>query len=229
LRAILGTLPVEQLYRDREAFAQKVQEVSADDMASMGLEIVSFVIKDIRDVEVYLETLGRPRIAQIKRDANIGEAEADVILAQGKSAAEAARATGLAEADVIPQQGLSGAEATHKNAEAWKEYTQAAVIQQIIDALPEVAGAVAYPLAKTKRIVVINSGNEGGAGASRITRDVTDIVAQVPATIEALTGSDLMSTLQSLPGLVPAANHSDEGKKVPETMAGSGLNSETTS
>ena len=76
LRAILGTLTVEQLYRDREAFAQKVQEVSGDDMASMGLEIVSFVIKDISDSEGYLEALGRPRIAQVKRDAAIGEAEA---------------------------------------------------------------------------------------------------------------------------------------------------------
>jgi flotillin len=76
LRAILGTLTVEQLYRDREAFAQKVQEVSGEDMASMGLEIVSFVIKDISDTEGYLEALGRPRIAQVKRDAAIGEAEA---------------------------------------------------------------------------------------------------------------------------------------------------------
>src|SRR5690606_18226782 len=67
LRAIMGTLTVEQLYRDREAFAQKVQEVSGEDMASMGLEIVSFVIKDIKDDEGYLEALGRPRIAQVKR------------------------------------------------------------------------------------------------------------------------------------------------------------------
>jgi flotillin len=45
-------------------------------MASMGLEIVSFVIKDISDSEGYLEALGRPRVAQVKRDAAIGEAEA---------------------------------------------------------------------------------------------------------------------------------------------------------
>ena len=76
LRAIVGTLTVEQLYRDREKFAQEVQATSGDDMASMGLEIVSFVIKDISDEEGYLEALGRPRIAQVKRDATIGEAEA---------------------------------------------------------------------------------------------------------------------------------------------------------
>lgn len=353
LRAILGTLTVEQLYRDREAFAQKVQEVSGDDMASMGLEIVSFVIKDISDAEGYLEALGRPRIAQVKRDATIGEAEADrdatirsaearqegeaakfkaetriaesrrdfevqqaayeadinrkkaeaelaytiqqnienqkvkaeevqieiiekqkrievqeqevgrkekeleatvrkpaeaeqfrvrtlaearqfqlqteaageseairlrgqgeadmakakglaeadVIRAQGESQATADKAKGLAQADVIREQGFSEAEATRKKADAWKEYTQAAVIQQLIDALPEVASAVSSPLSQTERIVVINSGSEGGAGASKITRDVTDIVSQVPATLEALTGVDLMKLLQDLPAL----------------------------
>ncbi|MFN2222849.1 MAG: flotillin family protein [Candidatus Promineifilaceae bacterium] len=353
LRAILGTLTVEQLYRDREAFAQKVQEVSGDDMASMGLEIVSFVIKDISDAEGYLEALGRPRIAQVKRDATIGEAEAErdarirsaqarqegeaahyqaetkiaeskkdyevqqasyqaevnrkqaqselagtlqqniefqkikaeevqieviekqkrievqeqevqrkereleatvrkpaeaeryktqtladarkyqlqteatgqaeatrqqgqgdadrdkarglaeaaVIKAKGLSEAESNKAQGLAQAEVILKQGLSEAEATRKKADAWKEYTQAAVIQQIIDALPEVAAAIAGPLAQTDRIVVINSGADGGAGASKITQDVSNIVSQVPATVEALTGVDLITALQSLPGL----------------------------
>lgn len=355
LRAILGTLTVEQLYRDREAFAQKVQEVSGDDMASMGLEIVSFVIKDISDAEGYLEALGRPRIAQVKRDAAIGEAEAerdatirsaearqegeaakyraetkiaesrkdfevqqasyeaevnrkkaeaelaytiqqnienqkvkaeevqiefvekqkrievqeqevrrrekeleatvrkpaeaeqyrvktladarqyqlqtealgeaeairqkgigeadvnkakglaqaDIIREQGKSEAEASKAKGLAQAEVILEQGLSEAEATHKKADAWKEYTQAAVIQQIIDALPEVAAAISAPLSQTDRIVIINSGGSdgGGAGASKVTKDITNIVAEVPATLEALTGFDLLAAMQELPGM----------------------------
>lgn len=344
LRAILGTLTVEQLYRDREAFAQKVQEVSGDDMASMGMVIVSFVIKDISDVEGYLEALGRPRIAQVKRDAAIGEAEAardatiesakarqagesakfdsetiiaesrksyevqrasyeadinrqkaeaelaytlqqnivnqkvraeavqiDVIEKQkqievqqqeamrrekeldatvrkpaeaeqfkvrtlaeakrfqlqeeatgeaeairrrGEAEADAARALGLAdaevlrqrglaEAEVIREQGLADAEATMKKAEAWKEYTQAAIIQQLLDRLPEVAAAIAQPLSKTERIVVVSTGGEdgSGAGASRITQDITNIIAQVPATIEALTGMDLMSALGELPGM----------------------------
>ncbi len=355
LRAILGTLTVEQLYRDREAFAQKVQEVSGDDMASMGLEIVSFVIKDISDAEGYLEALGRPRIAQVKRDAAIGEAEAerdatirsaearqegeaakyraetkiaesrkdfevqqasyeaeinrkkaeaelaytiqqnienqkvkaeevqiefvekqkrievqeqevrrrekeleatvrkpaeaeqyrvktladarqyqlqtealgeaeairqkgtgeadvnkakglaqaDIIREQGKSEAEASKAKGLAQADVILEQGLSEAEATHKKADAWKEYTQAAVIQQIIDALPEVAAAISAPLSQTDRIVIINSGGSdgAGAGASKVTKDITNIVAEVPATLEALTGIDLLAAMHELPGM----------------------------
>ena len=76
LRAILGTMSVEEVYRNREAFAGRVQEVAATDLANMGLTIVSFTIRDIRDSHGYLEALGKPRIAQVKRDAVIGEAEA---------------------------------------------------------------------------------------------------------------------------------------------------------
>src|SRR5580765_3684675 len=77
LRAILGTMTVEEIYQNRDAFASKVQEVAAGDMANMGLQIVSFTIKDIRDSQGYLEALGKPRIAQVKRDAQIAQAEAD--------------------------------------------------------------------------------------------------------------------------------------------------------
>ncbi len=77
LRAILGTLTVEEIYQNRDAFAGKVQEVAAGDMANMGLTIVSFTIRDIRDGQGYLEALGKPRIAQVKRDAQIAQAEAD--------------------------------------------------------------------------------------------------------------------------------------------------------
>ncbi len=77
LRAILGTMTVEDIYQNRDAFASKVQEVAAGDMANMGLGIVSFTIRDIRDSQGYLEALGKPRIAQVKRDAVIAQAEAD--------------------------------------------------------------------------------------------------------------------------------------------------------
>lgn len=69
LRAILGTMTVEEIYQNRDAFASKVQEVAAGDMANMGLSIVSFTIRDIRDTQGYLDALGKPRIAQVKRDA----------------------------------------------------------------------------------------------------------------------------------------------------------------
>jgi flotillin len=77
LRAILGTMTVEDIYQNRDAFASKVQEVAAGDMANMGLGIVSFTIRDIRDGQGYLDALGKPRISQVKRDATIAQAEAD--------------------------------------------------------------------------------------------------------------------------------------------------------
>ena len=68
---------MEEAYRERDKFAQSVQSVAATDLANMGLQIVSFTIRDIRDTQGYLDALGKPRIAQVKRDAVIGEAEAN--------------------------------------------------------------------------------------------------------------------------------------------------------
>ncbi|MBN1221131.1 MAG: flotillin family protein, partial [Anaerolineae bacterium] len=284
LRAILGTLTVEQIYKDRETFGQQVQSVSADDLSNMGLRIDSFVIKDIQDEEGYLDALGRKRIAEVKRDATIGEAEAerdaaiasakarqqgetarfeaetkiaeseknysvnkqsydaevnrkkaeaelaytlqqnitnqqvraeaiqveviekqkqievqeqevkrrereleatvrkpaeakqyeietlanakkyqtlteaegqaDATRSIGKGEAEAAKAKGLAQADVIREQGVAEANAMLKKAGAWQEYNEAAIVQQLIDRLPEVAAAISAPLSKTEKITL---------------------------------------------------------------------------
>lgn len=76
-RAILGTMTVEEIYQDREGFATRVLEVGSADMDNMGLEIVSYTIRDIRDEQGYLDALGIPRTAEVKRDAAIAQAEAD--------------------------------------------------------------------------------------------------------------------------------------------------------
>ncbi|MEG0733260.1 MAG: flotillin family protein, partial [Vagococcus sp.] len=76
LRSILGSMTVEEIYQNRDKFSQSVQEVASVDLAKMGLVIVSFTIKDVRDKNGYLDSLGKPRIAQVKRDAEIAEAEA---------------------------------------------------------------------------------------------------------------------------------------------------------
>jgi flotillin len=327
---MLGTLTVEEIYRERDKFAQQVQETSGPDMANMGLTIDSFVIKNIQDDQGYLDALGKPRTAEVKRDAAIGEAEAardatiksaearqegemakfraetkiaesskdyqvqkaaydqetnrQQVIAQlesnlqekkshqqitaeevqiqviekqkqievqgqealrreqellatvrkpaeaeqyrietlakakkfqteteasgdaeaarqiGMGEADAAKARGLAQAEVIRAQGFSEAEAMEKKAAAWQKYNQAAIIQQLVEALPQVAAAVAQPLAQTEKIVIISSGGDGGAGASRVTADITNIVAQVPETLQALTGVNLVEALKGLPG-----------------------------
>ncbi|WP_422392196.1 SPFH domain-containing protein [Niallia oryzisoli] len=77
LRSILGSMTVEEIYKNRDKFSQEVQRVASQDLAKMGLTIVSFTIKDVRDKNGYLESLGKPRIAQVKRDADIATAEAE--------------------------------------------------------------------------------------------------------------------------------------------------------
>jgi flotillin len=342
LRAILGTLTVEEVYSQRDVFASKVQEIAAEDLANMGLVIISFTIRDIRDNEGYLDALGKPRTAQVKRDAIIGQAEADrdavvrsadakregeqarfkaetsiaeaerdyqmrvaeytadvnkkkamadlaydlqryqtaqavkeqeikvmvvekerlvdvqekeilrrqkeltatiekpaeaerfrintladaekyqlritaegaadatklrgfaeadVVRAKGQGQADATKAVGLAEADVIKAQGFSTAEAMQKKADAWKDYNEAAILQMFIDKLPDVAAAIAQPLSKTEKIVIINSGNGSGGGASRVTKDVADIIAQLPPVLESLTGLNLEQLIHKIPQL----------------------------
>lgn len=307
LRAIVGNMTVEEIYRERDTFAQNVQDVSASDFANMGLGIDTFVIKDVRDKEGYLDALGRPRVAEVKRDATIAEQiaktkeaeatrdyqlqqaaydsevaskrkEADLagvlqekitnqkiraeevqievidrqksievqqqealrmeqeleatvrkpaeaeqyriqtlanaekyeIEARAGGEAAAIRAKGEAEADAIKARGLAEAQAMEKKAAAWQQYNQAAIIQQLIEALPAIVAAAAEPLTKTERIVVISNGGDGaGTGASKISADIASIIAQVPATVEALTGVDLTSTIAQLPSLMGVDQASD--------------------
>jgi flotillin len=354
LRAILGTMTVEEIYQNRDAFAQKVQEVAAGDMANMGLGIVSFTIRDIRDTQGYLDALGKPRIAQVKRDAIIAQAEADrdatiksaqanqagqeakfqadtkvaeaqrdyqsnvaqyqatvnqqkaqadlaydlqkfktgqlvkaeevqvqiiekqkqielqqqeiqrkqreleaniqkpadaerykvetlanakkfqleteaagaasatkatgfasadVAKATGIAEAEANKARGLAEATVIEAQGRATAEAMLAKAESFKQYNQAAVIEMIVRVLPEVAGKISEPLSKTEKMVIINSGNGPGGGASKLTGDVTTIISQLPPVLESLTGVKFEKLLEQVPALKKAMAKSEDKEK----------------
>merc|ERR550519_369279 len=77
LRAILGTLTVEEVYKDRDQFANLVREIAAPDVGRMGIEILSFTIKDVFDTVTYLQSLGKTQTAAVKRDAEIGVAQAN--------------------------------------------------------------------------------------------------------------------------------------------------------
>ncbi len=355
LRAILGTMTVEEIYQNRDAFASKVQEVAAGDMANMGLGIVSFTIRDIRDSQGYLDALGKPRIAQVKRDAQIAQAEADrdamiksaqatqagqeakyladtriaeaqrdyqsnvaqyqaavnqkkaeadlaydlqkfktgqlvkaeevqvqiiekqkqielqqqeilrrqreleasvqkpadaerykvetlanarkfqleaeaegaasaskatgfanaeVARATGLAEAEANKARGLAEASIIEAQGKAQAEAMRQKAESFKEYNQAAVVEMLVRVLPEVAGKISEPLSKTEKMVIINSGSGVGGGSSKLTGDITQILAQLPPVLESLTGIKFEKLLEQVPALKHAMEKT-EAVRVP--------------
>ncbi len=322
IRAILGTLSVEDVYLTREAFARKVRESAQQDLAQMGLQIVSLTIRHVTDEEGYLEALGKPRVAQVKRDAIIGEAKAEEeamaaryaadtaiaqarrdkeikeaeyaaevagtkadsdlaydlqkykkqqavkheeiavelvakeqeitlqereierrkreleasvmkpadaeryrieTLAQAEKArleteavgqAQAIRAEGLAEAEILKAKGVAEANAMSKKAESWKEYNQAAVTEMFVNILPQLASAVAEPLSKTEKIVVVGGGNgNNGTGAAKVTQDVTQIIAQLPAVVEGLTGVQLSDLIKGVPGLLAAANGGETTEK----------------
>ncbi|WHX29828.1 flotillin family protein [Brevibacillus agri] len=102
LRAILGSMTVEEIYKNRERFAQEVQSVAAKDLKKMGLSVVSFTIKDVRDKNGYLAALGIPQIAAVKRDATISQADADkeARIRQAQAEEEARKAELLKETNI---------------------------------------------------------------------------------------------------------------------------------
>lgn len=76
LRSILGTLTVEEINNDRQSFAQKLTSEAATDLERMGIGVDVLTIQEVSDEEGYLDALGKKRTAEVKRDAQIGEAEA---------------------------------------------------------------------------------------------------------------------------------------------------------
>jgi len=102
LRAILGSMTVEEIYKNRERFAQEVQGVATKDLKKMGLSIVSFTIKDVRDKNGYLAALGIPQIAAVKRDATISQADADkeARIRQAQAEEDARKAEVLKETNI---------------------------------------------------------------------------------------------------------------------------------
>ena len=75
-RAIMGTMTVEDIYKNRTEFSEKVLEVASTDLMSMGVRVISYTINEVTDNDGYLAALGKPRTAEVKRDADIGNAEA---------------------------------------------------------------------------------------------------------------------------------------------------------
>lgn len=77
LRSAVGGHSIEDVYRERAKLVGATKEQAGPDLQKMGLEVVSLTIRQITDKQGYLEALGRPRTAQVKRDAVQGEAEAE--------------------------------------------------------------------------------------------------------------------------------------------------------
>src|SRR6201985_743801 len=99
LRGIIGQLTVEQIVKEHEMVADRMRSTCADDMNKMGLEVISFTLKEVRDKNEYITNMGRPDIARIKRDAEVAAAEADRDIAIKRAESQRAAAVAKAQAD----------------------------------------------------------------------------------------------------------------------------------
>ena len=331
LRGIIGQLTVEEIVKQPEMVGDRMRSTCAEDMSKMGLEVISFTIKEVRDKNEYITNMGRPDIARIKRDADVATAEADrdtaikraeasreaaiakakadqervlaETLSQAKQAeaqrdleikkaeylegvkrqqaqadktyeiqtnvmqqrvraeevtihqvekehevlvqeaeikrreaeltatvlkaaeyerrrietlaeaekqrtimeaegkASAIRAQGEAEAEIIFKKGEAEAKAMNIKAEAYQEFNQAAIVDKLITGMPEIVKALAAPLANVDKITIVSTGNGNSAGLNKITGDITQMAAQIPALFETLSGmpmGDLLAKVRSI-------------------------------
>ncbi len=325
LRGIIGQLSVEQIVKEPEMVGDRMRATCADDMNKMGLEVISFTIKEVRDKNEYISNMGRPDIARIKRDADVATAEAerdtaikraeamraaavakaqadqervlaetlslakqaeaqrdleikkaqyleatkrqqaqadkaydiqtnimqqqvvaeqvkiqqvekeqrdqgagsrdhapreradrhraeagrnrapahrdaggsrkDAAQAEAEGRAAAIRAQGEAEAEIILKKGEAEAKAMNVKAEAYQEWNQAAVVDKLITGLPEMVRALAAPLANIDKITIVSTGDGDAAGMHKITGDMTQMAAQIPALFETLSGMQMSELL----------------------------------
>src|SRR5438094_4703759 len=119
LRGIIGQLTVEQIVKEPEMVGERMRSTCAEDMTKMGLEVVSFTIKEVRDKNEYIVNLGRPDVARIKRDADVASAEADRDTAIKR--AEAMRASAIAKAQADQERVLAETLSQAKQAEAQRD------------------------------------------------------------------------------------------------------------
>jgi flotillin len=119
LRGIIGQLTVEQIVKEPEMVGDRMRATCADDISKMGLEVVSFTIKEVRDKNEYITNMGRPDIVRIKRDADVASAEAerDTAIRRANALRESAVAKAAADQERVLAETLSLA----KQAEAQRD------------------------------------------------------------------------------------------------------------
>jgi flotillin len=183
---------------------------------------------DRRRIETVAEAERQRLILEAQGQADAvktrGLGDADANRARGLAEAEVIRARGLAEAEVIRAKGEAEADAMKVKAAAFHEYNQAAVLDKLLTGMPEIVRAIAEPLSKVDKVTIVSTGASNGTnglGASRLTGDIVNMVAQVPALFELLSGTrigDLMNR-------VPALSNQDEKQVGPNNASANGAGS----
>src|ERR1700689_5370798 len=119
LRGIIGQLTVEEIVKQPEMVSDRMRATCADDISKMGLEVISFTIKEVRDKNEYITNMGRPDIARIKRDAEIAAAEEERDTAIRR--AIALRESAVAKAAADQERVLAETQSLGKQAEAQRD------------------------------------------------------------------------------------------------------------
>ncbi|MBV8695407.1 MAG: flotillin family protein [Ktedonobacteraceae bacterium] len=169
------------------------------------------IVAEAERQRLILEAQGQADAAKAR---GLGDAEAN--RARGLAEAEITRARGLAEAEVTLAQGRAEAEAMKIKAAAYHEYNQAAVVDKLLTNMPEIVRALAEPLSKVDKVTIVSTGDSSnnGMGASRITNDIMNMAAQVPALFELLSGMPVADLINRIPALSDNQN-SANGTKSP--------------
>ncbi len=175
------------------------------------------IVAEAERQRLILEAQGRADAAKAQ-----GQGDAEATRARGMAEAEIIRARGLAEAEVIRAKGEAEADAMKVKAAAYHEYNQAAVLDKLLTNMPDIVRAIAEPLGKVDKVTIVSTGSDGsqngshGMGANRITGDIVNMVAQVPALFELLSGTRLGDLMDRIPAL---ANQNDEKNKTDNAHA----------
>lgn len=181
-------LRVQQIEREGQI---KIQEA---EILRKEKELVATVLKQTEAEQRKIQTLAQ---AEKERLILTAAGRAEAVRSEGLAAAEAERAAGMAKADILKAQGLAEAEAVQAKAEAYQNYSQAAILDKLLAGLPELARAVTGPLANVDKITVVSTGGDE-TGLQKVTRDVTKIMAQAPEIVESLTGIAVSDWVKSL-------------------------------
>jgi flotillin len=159
-------------------------------------------VETVAEAERQRLTLEAQGQADAAKSRGFGDADAN--RARGMAEAEVIRAKGLAEAEVIRAKGQAEADAMKVKAAAFHEYNQAAVLDKLLTGLPEIVRAIAEPLSKVDKVTIVSTGasnGNNGLGASRLTGDIVNMVAQVPALFELLSGTRIGDLMNRVPAL----------------------------
>ena len=141
-------------------------------------------VKAIKEAEARAEAMKLEALAKAEARRVEAQAEADAIRARGEAEAEATKAKGIADA-----------EAKDRLAEAMKKYGEAAVVEMVIQQLPEIMGAVSKPMEQIDHITVIDNG--GSEGASKVAKTVTDVASNGFTVLKDLTGVDIAQMMKN--------------------------------